>query len=432
MLLKFKKYLIAGSLIFHFVNFIKSLPSRLKSLAAKFKAMAEELRRKCDYAIGFTARNIVYRFGSIQKNKIFFMTFDSAYTCNPRYITEEILRQQLPVDLVWVVPAKGKVNKAQFPPGIRLVRRGSYSMYEEMSSAKIWIDNALNCVWYGMPKKKGQIYINTWHGSMGIKQLHGNRNWTRKAQRCNRLTDYCVSNSSFEEQVYRETFWPDVPCLKFGHARNDILFDTQAYDSLRQKLCQRYKLMPDQKFFLYAPTFRDSGETDFKSVDYERLKNALELRFGGTWVILVRLHFKDRKRKPKIPSRQWLKNVSGYEDMQELLAVVDAGMTDYSSWAYDYILTRRPLFLYVPDLEAYDQERGFYYPLESTPFPIAKNNEELEAQITAFDEAAYHLNTERFLQEKGCYETGEASRRIVTQLKELMELESDPETPAPV
>ena len=38
-----------------------------------------------------------------KNNKILFKTFNGAYTCNPKYIAEEILRQNLPYELVWVV-----------------------------------------------------------------------------------------------------------------------------------------------------------------------------------------------------------------------------------------------------------------------------------------------------------------------------------------
>ena len=68
-------------------------------------------------------------------------------------------------------------------------------MYYEMSTAKVWLDNALNCVWdNGMKKKPGQVYINTWHGSMGIKRLSGDKHWLRRAKLCNDVTDYCIYN----------------------------------------------------------------------------------------------------------------------------------------------------------------------------------------------------------------------------------------------
>ena len=427
MLLKIKKYLVAGSFLKHTGNYIKHLLTRI--------------RRRLDYIIGLCARKILFARGKIQANKIFVMTFDDNYSCNARYIIGEVIRQKLPVDIVWVTSQKGKRSQNHFPPEIRLVKRGSYAMFEEQASAKVWIDNALNCVWYGMPKKKRQIYFNTWHGSMGIKKLSGNRSWLYRAKRCNKQTDYCISNSRFEENVFRSSFWGDIPCLAYGHARNDILFNETKCSELKEKVYQFFfpskvaceEDVPDitdtsrKRLFLYAPTFRDHGITDVQDVDYARLKAALESRFGGEWVILVRMHFKDRARKTGLRFNEWLKDASTYSDMQELLAVVDAGLTDYSSWAYDYVLTRKPLFLYAPDLADYDQDRGFYYPLESTPFPLCQDNDALEAAIRSFDEDAYQRRVSSFLEEKGCYEDGHASERVVEKIKEVMGLQNSHE-----
>lgn len=404
MIEKVRRYAIAGSLLFHIGQFIRSLPTRI--------------RKKIDNSIGLCTRKLVYQWCAVQKNKIFIMTYDFRYSCNPKYIVEEILRQELPVEIVWVGPQKSKMRRADFPPSIRLVRRGSYTMYREMGTAKIWIDNALNCVWDNMPKKKSQIYINTWHGSLGIKKLSGNDTWLRRAKRCRKVTDYCISNSIFEEHVYQDTFWDGIPYLRYGHARNDILFDRKKQECLKEKIYTFFELDPERtvNFLLYAPTFRDNGNMDWCDLDFERLKVVLEEKFGGEWIILVRMHFKNKAKRLK-GYNEWLKNASGYPDMQELLTVTTVGITDYSSWAYDYILTRHPLFIYAPDIDEYDQARGFYYRLEETPFPVASNNDELEEKILSFYEDEYIKKTEEFLQEKGCIEDGHASERIVELIR---------------
>lgn len=402
---KAKRYLIAGSFFLHVNKFISGL----------FK----KARKRFDFAIGFVVRRMIYSKGKINPNKIFVMTYDGSYSCNPRYIIEEVVRRELPVEIVWVVPPK-KRSVDKISPDIKLVTRGSYTMFDEMASSKIWIDNALNCVWYGMPKKKGQIYINTWHGSLGIKRLSGNKTWMMRAKRCNKLTDYCIANSTFEEDVYRETFWKDVPYLKYGHARNDVFFDPEQTELLKQQIYEYFELENRPNLFLYAPTFRDTGAMDWFTIDFERLKKNLEERFGGEWVILVRMHHKDRKRKKIFSGEEWLLNASNYGDMQELLPAVDAGMTDYSSWAYDYILTKRPLFLYAPDAEKYNDTRGFYYSLESTPFPLVADNDELENAILSFDQQKYETDVDEFLKDKGCYDDGQASKRAADLIEKII------------
>lgn len=377
--------------------------------------------KKIDYSIGVLARKLLYHSGEIQKNKIFVMTYDDLFTCNPRYIAEELLRQNLPVQIIWAVSPKiTEEQRREFPPEIRLVNRGSFEMYEEMASAKIWIDNALNCVWDNMPKKKGQIYINTWHGSLGIKRLSGGSVWMRRARRCQKYTDFCISNSTFEEKVYKDTFWPETTYLRYGHARNDILFREAFRKDTHQAIVQYFGLEPDSKILLYAPTFRDDMSTDCFDLDYAALKKSLETRFGGSWTILVRMHFKNRMSNTVFSRHHWLKNATHFPDMQKLMVSADAGITDYSSWAYDYLLTRRPLFIYATDIDRYNNQRGLYYPLQETPFAIACNSTELCANIEAFDGSAYGERIEQFLNEKGCIEDGKASERIAYKIMELL------------
>lgn len=351
------------------------------------------------------------------------MTYDNSYTCNPSYIVDEIVRRNLPVDIVFVAPGDGSQPRGidRIPPSVRLVRRGTAKMFREQATSRIWIDNALNCLWYQMPKKKNQVYINTWHGSLGIKKLSGDQHWLQIAKRCRTTTDYCITNSQFEEDVFRHTFWPHTPFLRYGHARNDILLNHEAAADVSAKVRSYFGIDADKKILLYAPTFRDNGNTRFLNVDYQRVREALEERFSGEWVILARLHFKNRK-DVRFHAHDCLVDATDYPEMQELMVAADAGITDYSSWAYDFVLTGKPLFLYTPDIDDYNQDRGFYYNLDTTPFPLSRTNDGLASSILAFDDAAYQRDVQRFLKGKGCYESGHAARLAVDKIQKLLGL----------
>ncbi len=382
--------------------------------------------RKIDGMFGRIVRYAYVKSAKVDGNKIVFMTYSDDYICNPKYIAEEIIRQKLPWDLVWAVPKKGSMRASHFPPQLRRVRRESYAFVKEVASAKVWIDNSLNFLWYrAVPKKEGQIYIETWHGSMGIKRagkedIH-NKKWVKTAAKCKTATDYCISNSAFEDDVYRTTHWPTTPILRYGHPRNDYLFYPERMAETREKIMRLYGLTGEEKVLLYAPTFRINGHQDCYDIDFAGLTEALEKRFGGAWVIFLRLHFHDRKRrlaKGFFPEN--VITVTDYPDMQDMLMTADAGITDYSSWAYDYVLTRRPLFIFATDLEEYNNERGLYFPLESTPFPVADCNEELLRNVRQFDDARYQKRIDEFLEDKGCVEDGHAAERVVEKLKEIM------------
>ncbi len=367
----------------------------------------------------------------VVSNRVFFMTYDSQFICNPAYITKELIRRNKDVEIYWVTTREIlEQHPDAFPPEVHTVFRPSREMFHAMATSRVWVDNALNCVWYGMPKKKEQVYLNTWHGSLGIKKLAGNKNWMRRAARCNGTTDYCITNSTFEDMVFRTTFWPDVPKLHYGHARNDVFFDQELIAKASDTVHSYYNIPSDRKLFLYAPTFRDDGDTSCFNLDYARVKAALEKRFGGNWVILVRAHFKNRNSGGIMTEfGPDLVDAAGYPDMQELMLGIDVGCTDYSSWAYDFVLSGKPMFLYAEDKAKYENDRGLYYTLDETPFPVADSNDAMEACIESFDPAVYKEHVAEFLDGKGCIDDGHASERIVDFILDVMENgKPDPET----
>ena len=66
--------------------------------------------------------------------------------------------------------------------------------------------------------------MNVWHGSLGIKVLGGDKHWIKVARHADKLIDYFVTDSAFDEHVFSESFWPSAKFLKVGHPRNDIFF----------------------------------------------------------------------------------------------------------------------------------------------------------------------------------------------------------------
>ena len=61
------------------------------------------------------------------------------------------------------------------------------------------------------------------------------------------------------------------------------------------------------------------------------------------------------------------------------------------------------------------------YPLEETPFPIARDNDTLIQNVLAFEDKEYQKQVEEFLADKGCIEDGHASERVVELIKGIVE-----------
>ncbi len=363
-------------------------------------------------------------FYKVDNHTILFITFQGNYNCNARAIADEIIKEKLPYKMYWAIRRDNYDHLDQYPKELETVKRDSFKFHKALLTSKIIVDNSTGFAFMKLKKRKGQVILQTWHGSMGFKRLDpasvSDKNWVKKAAILGEITDYCITNSKFEEDVFRESYWPKTSFLKYGHCRNDMLFNKDDIKKYSKIVRDKYGIDKSTKIALYAPTFRDNYSFESYDLDYNMLREALEKRFGGKWCVLVRFHF--RLRDFKVPQK-YINNVinaTDYNDMQELLCASDIGITDYSSWLCDYVLTGKPGFLYASDIKKYiDDERGFYYPLSSTPFPVAENNKMLYNNVINFDEGKYKEEVKSFLKRLGCYENGDASKKVVEKIKEI-------------
>lgn len=377
-----------------------------------------KLLRFTEIFSGFAYRCLWMSRIPVHKNRILFATFQNSYTCNCKYIAEKLRSQHPELDLTFLVNPDVMENPAAygFPSDVHLVCRHTIQSFYALASSRVWVDNALNCIWRLVPKKRSQIYLNTWHGSLGIKRLSGSRFWKIAARYSSLFTNYFITDSTYDEKVFRRSYWPHTQFLKAGHPRNDLFFHPDQMALAREKVCSHYGIAPDTRIALYAPTFRDNtNNMEAIQLSFSMLKDSLEEKFGGNWVILCRLHPKNARQtsfREQFENTDYVIDACDYIDIQELLAAADTGITDYSSWIFDYLFTGRPAFIYAADIEQYKHDRGFYYPLDHTPFSIADSDQALSEHIRAFNPSLYNRKVQRFLRSKGCYETGSASQKV--------------------
>lgn len=354
----------------------------------------------------------------IQPKKVIFDNYmGQGYGCNGKYVTEALLKKAPDLDIVWTVK-NVKEQGRFFPKQVRLVEYGSDEAMKEYATAAVWALN-YHMVHYlnqGLLKKEGQTYIQMWHGSFGIKKIENDcknltndKNWTILAERNSRYTDYWISNSRFETKIYRQAFWDVGQVLEYGHPRNDIFFRKE---NKARHAVENYIGKSGCKILLYVPTFRDDFKEWEQPLDYKRLKQSLQMRFGGEWQILVRLHPRMKSHVERTGFGGNFLDVTDYPDIQELLSAADAVVTDYSSAVFDFLLTGRPAFFYATDYVSYEHMRGLYYPLEEAPFPVASDNDQMAENIAGFDETAYQVKVKEFLEKKDSREDGQAAERV--------------------
>lgn len=197
-----------------------------------------------------------------------------------------------------------------------------------------------------------------------------------------------------------------------GIARTDLFFDEKRMAAACRK---RSDIVGNgcSRFVLYAPTFRGNASGAAAPVlpDFEKLRHAL----GNEWGFLIKQHPFVRLR-PQIPEEQkdYVFDLTDSMPIHDLMMASDLCITDYSSIVFEYALLDRPMIFFAPDLDDYDDWRGFYYPYEEmTPGPVCRTNEEMVEWIRNsgchFDRQKIREFREKFM--SAC--DGHATERIL-------------------
>ena len=395
---------------------------------------------------------LVIRVLPIKNNRITVCTFEGkgGFGCNPRYVVEELHRRNPKYEFIWLVNDETK----KFPEYVKPIKNTLWRRTYYLSTSKVWIDNYRKP--YGTKKRKNQLYIQTWHGTICFKALGKWRGegFSQIAYLVSKndsdMIDYVVTDSEWCREAYPKGLVYDGEYFKAGSPRCDIMINKR--EEQRKIIREAYGVNKDAKIVMFAPTFREKGQKDKRGVyvgettlDFEKLLNTLNSKFGGEWVLFMRLHPQLAEQMNTIPFgkvRDRVVDVSKADDMCEIMAAADVLITDYSSAAIDASYIYMPVFLYADDIEQYVGNRGgmfWNYSLDSKtpittnkemtpginavlPFPMAQNNDELENNILSFDRTEYERKVREMHTAVGLLNDGHASERVADLIEERMVL----------
>lgn len=364
----------------------------------------------------------------VKKNRIVFCNFMNGYTCNLKYIAEELIKRGKNTEIYWISGAAA-AKPEEFPQQIKLINyENKKDVFQIASSARVLITNSCltRLFMLGFAKKPEQIYINTWHGSLGIKKVnfkigfYRNPQWVKFNLKDSAAVDYAVSNSDFETEIYKNERLFRKNIVLFGHPRNDIFFKEGA--PYKEKIKKELKIPENTSIILYVPSFRDDIRTNCFGLDYLRVIEALEKAHNRDYCFVVRFHpHMISMSSALLPESPKIIDATLYPDIQELLAGADIAITDYSSCIFDFMLSKKPAFFYAEDIEKYNQERGFYFPMKEAPFPLATTTDGLIKAMLEFNNEEYLAKIDKFLNRQGAFEDGHASERVADLIEEILE-----------
>lgn len=358
-------------------------------------------------------------FLPLKKNRIAVYSLKQhGYSCNLKALTESLLRERPDAyEICWIVRREEDLAALQ-ARGIPAVMLHSFAHVRYRFRAGIVITN--DEFYPAFRRRRGQRYINTWHGGINYKKIgYAGLAFDNPLQKLiyrmnNPCPDLFVSGSrSFTETASEAFGFPRSVFAEIGLPRNDLLCRPADPDRVAEIKASLGLSAPD-RIVLYAPTFRGGNRPPQGIENAEGLLSCLKERFGGTWRLLVRQHY-FVAADPAASS--CVTDVSDYEDMQELLLISDVLISDYSSCMWDFLLTERPCFVYAEDLDGYETgDRSFFVPPSLWPYPIAQSADELYRKIAAFDAEAYRERCAAHRQQMRSFDTGHACSALADRL----------------
>jgi glycero-phosphotransferase len=360
----------------------------------------------------------------IKKNRILFFSFGGKqYSDNPKYICENLDILAKKQEIIWAFKENSLYYKSI--KKYKTVKYLSLKFFFFFITSKIIITN--DFVPSFLPVRKKQVLLNTWHGGSPLKTVGLMQEDTSYYDKLffkihNKKYSAFLSSSKFmTEDVFKKSLAYSGEILEFGMPRNAILLSE--HEQVIKKVYDELNFSKNKEvgIVLYAPTFRGTtSDTSFlpeaEQFSINNILTTLNKKFDKKFIFLFRAH---HTMKVNIDSKYCI-NVTDYPDMQELLCASDILITDYSSCMGDMALTKKPIFLYTPDLDDYIKDRGFYWDIHSLPFPISKTEEEFLKNIKDFNLLDYIKGIENYFLKLGTYESKDSIKKTIDWLSKFI------------
>lgn len=310
--------------------------------------------------------------------------FGEKATDNGIAIQAELRRRGSDLPVYWAV----QDHSIPVPEGGIPVIVNSTEWFDLLGSVTYYVDNMYQPEYHRKPDH--QVMVQTFHG-YPFKQM-GHPHWRQQQFARAKIAaydaraaawDYLVSPARYATPHLVRDFAYGGEVLEIGYPRNDVLSSPGA-DALRRTVRDSLGIRPGQTAVLYAPTFRDYlAEDDNRAVfaEFFDYAHAME-RLGDDHVLLVRGHAFNARSHQRIGRIPGCIDVTDYPEVSDLYLAADLCITDYSSLRFDFAVTGKPLIFHVPDLQRYQDARGWIMDYEPTaPGPLVDTTDQVVDRI---------------------------------------------------
>lgn len=363
------------------------------------------------YRIGSFLINTIKIFLKSDENLILFVSYGGKkYDDTPKDVFEAMINDPRfdKYEKVWAFRAPEKYSM----DACRIIKIDSWDYYKTALRARVWITNV------GITRAldfKGihTLSINSWHGT-AIKKIGGDAikegNFVSKEK--NPLADIMLAQGQYDVEVYSRAFnVPKQNVVITGFPRNDSLVTCNNPITIN-KIRKDLNIPSGKKVILYAPTYRDydvdSGHGCVMKPPFD-LDN-WEKKLSKDYILLVRAHIAVMKVL-NLKENDFIRDVSKYPYLNEILIISDVLISDYSGILFDYSILGRPMLCYTYDYEKYKEKRGVYIDIRKD-LTYAEKDEQLLDMIQNMD---WDIETKKAIafREKFIQQYGNASQKVL-------------------
>jgi CDP-glycerol glycerophosphotransferase (TagB/SpsB family) len=343
--------------------------------------------------------------------------------------------RRYPADLVWItrrrtiaeqLRARGyRAHLAWSPLGVAMCLRAGVYVFDCFSKdINFWLSGGAVKInlWSGVPLKSFERdidnprsrYYRLFHGSAAERWIWGAlMPW--HAQKPHLL----IATSEETAAITQRAFAVRAEQVAItGYPRNDELLEDRR--DAEPPIVFRDALSANRKVFLYLPTFRDNAKP-FMQLDWARLDQAMAT-LGAEF--FIKRHPVDRGAA--LPHYQHVHELEQDIDVYGLLPHTTALISDYSSIIFDYMLLRKPIVSYLPDLHDFERDvRSLnFHPTEVATGPVCSNCQELLHALVEIASRAQHdgelKSAEHVVRRFHKQLDGEASERVLRAIEQCL------------
>lgn len=317
------------------------------------------------------------------KNNIIFVSYGGKkYDDSPKVVYEYLKKSNNNYNMIWAF-----INPEDYPQisSFEKVKIDTLKYYYKLLKSSYWISNSslqrgLN---FKTKKHKNILFM---HGLTALKKSSKDLNSNGKQFKMiipEKFDKVFIEGTREKEIVLNNINVEKNNIYNYGLPRCDELLNFSKSLQIQVEIKTKLNIDVNKKIILYAPTYREYKKDKFGNIitspviDYDKWKSNLSENF----VVLITSHYEIGNKFDILYDNSFIIDVSKYNSINELIAISDIIISDYSNIIFDSTIIERPILCYAYDYEEYKKfGRGFYNNLEDIFYDgiITEENELIE------------------------------------------------------